>query len=407
MCDVPYEMIINMDDPSAGAYSVWTSIYGEDNQDSAFSSAVVLENGHILMVGHSQFDNNGVANIVFVEYDMRGRVVEQMKIVAGDVIDVRRILRFDKGFVVLANTQKGGKLYILDDKRSVISKRDFAFGVRDITMGHDGKSLYMVGFVQSPPTAHSVVVRTDMRGGIIFERHYKTGVDNLLFSIAKAQEDSFILSGQSGAGARAQHGWAMRIDKDGDLLWQQQYGRGLGARFQGAAMIDENRVVMVGQVIPFDTKLSGAWVVMADAGNGNILWQRYLRGSTYLAAQDVMVFDEYISVFLKAKNAEDQGFGYLTHLSHFGKKLGSSQIFSGTSLTVNDAEFMIGDMYVMSGSSLEKTGNELGIYKAGWISVMPKISDKVVAKIDCAEKAVDQGNDDSDVPMRSIEAIFE
>lgn len=85
-------------------------------------------------------------------------------------------------------------------------------------------------------------------------------------------------------------GWAMRVDDQGALVWTRLYGGSDWDRFYGACETEDGGALLVGETTSRDGDVSGwhdsgemlaradGWAVRIDA-EGEILWQRALGGS--------------------------------------------------------------------------------------------------------------------------------
>ncbi len=74
-------------------------------------------------------------------------------------------------------------------------------------------------------------------------------------------------------------GWVFSMADDLSLKWQKEFGRGLSAKLMYVTPFDRRHMLVWGDVDIANSDLrgrsSGAWLMMLDKGNGEVIWQRY------------------------------------------------------------------------------------------------------------------------------------
>ncbi len=135
------------------------------------------------------------------------------------------------------------------------------------------------------------IVRLDKDGKILWERFYGgTGRDSGN-SIIQASDGGYVIAGNTYSGdgdITGYHGssdfWILKIDADGNLLWQKAYG-GTGSDWAHAVVeLDGGDLIVSGVTSSGDgdvTRKMGAgdiWVIRLDR-DGNLLWEKTYGGS--------------------------------------------------------------------------------------------------------------------------------
>ena len=88
----------------------------------------------------------------------------------------------------------------------------------------------------------------------------------------------------SGNHSTEQDGWVVKLDSNGDLLWQRCYGGSLSESFYSLELTVDGGFVVAGYGGSIDGDVTGTygsgddWIVNCDS-SGNILWQKCLGGS--------------------------------------------------------------------------------------------------------------------------------
>ena len=136
-----------------------------------------------------------------------------------------------------------------------------------------------------PPDIY--VLRLNADGGVIWQKTY--GGNNPMFSPAGNSGESvdltsdggFIVAGQANYfGAGYADFWVLRLDANGNVLWQRTYG---GVRSDGywpqVRTTSNGNFVLVGRTDSFGSG-GDLWVLLLDP-NGGIIWQKTYGGSAY------------------------------------------------------------------------------------------------------------------------------
>jgi hypothetical protein len=133
------------------------------------------------------------------------------------------------------------------------------------------------------------VLKLDSEGNILWDRTYGGDMVDELFDIQVDTEGNFIFAGFTTSELSGdvtepiigiQDGWAVKINADGDILWQNTIGGSLGDRLECAyTMSDGNYFMGSGSYSP----ISGDqvehsydweyWLKKLDKTSGDILWQ--------------------------------------------------------------------------------------------------------------------------------------
>ena len=127
------------------------------------------------------------------------------------------------------------------------------------------------------------MLRLDHRGDIVWEKTFGAADNEFGRSVIQTSDGGFALAGFIGSGsfgAGLADGWLLRLDANGNVLWQQTYG---GSGQDDAFAIVEN--ADGGYTVAGGTASAGAgssdfWVFRVDA-SGAVLWQKTFGTSDY------------------------------------------------------------------------------------------------------------------------------
>jgi hypothetical protein len=140
------------------------------------------------------------------------------------------------------------------------------------------------------------IVRTDANGNKLWDRSYGGANDDYLRTVKQTTDGGFILGGQSlsapgGNKTSALFGtndfWVVRIDANGQSLWDRSYGGASADRLQDLQQTRDGGFILGGVSLSGNTTgnktnvnygLNDMWLVKIDP-DGNILWQRSYGGT--------------------------------------------------------------------------------------------------------------------------------
>ena len=236
------------------------------------------------------------------------------------------------------------------------------------------------------------VVKTDANGNKLWEKTFGGGSTDYLLAIQPTSDGGYLLGGNSNSSASGsktsvgfggQDYWVVKIDANGNKLWEQTFGGTSVDNFSVLRRTSDGGFLLGG------SSASGAggnktsagfgdqdyWVVKIDA-NGNMLWDKSFGGAAYdyLAGIQPTSDGGYIlaggSQSGASGNKASAGYGdgndiWLIKIDANGTKVWE-QVLGGTSAdyasaiqSANDGGYLVGS-YSQSGASGNKTSASFG-----------------------------------------------
>jgi len=218
----------------------WDRTYGGNNYDSA-SSLIQTSDGGYAVAGYTFSKGAG-----------------------GDDF---WLLRLDKqGNKLWDHTYGGSKG---DEANSLIQTSDGGYAVAGYTesKGAGGDDLWLL--------------RLDKQGNKLWDHTYRGSKDDVANSLIQTSDGGYALAGDTGSkGAGKDDFWLLRLDKQGNKLWDRTYG---GSDYDGAYSLIQTSDG--GYALAGDTRSKGAgkddlWLLRLDK-QGNKLWDRTYGGSGF------------------------------------------------------------------------------------------------------------------------------
>ncbi len=384
-CNVNYEMITKLYHPDIGSYTVWDSLYGQENRAEAFISVVNHGDGGVLAVGEVIPDRsrNSSMAMVLVSFDKRGRKVWDKYHFIQGLGNVVKMLPFKDGVVVLANRHKiGGNktlwLGFFDNDGALLSQKTISddkynLFANDISHSVDGKGFAVsVTIVREFGRGKGKVIRKnavvyllDGKGNKLSSRSYILGADNEItgLSVSKfgAQKAGYIATGYFESPSGKKVGWALRLHGDLSYAWQKEYSRGLSAKIKESASYGDDYILIFADVLPVDGGAMGNWLALINSIDGEVMWQRYYYGETgyhdYSAKGLYVNGDGLITLLMMADVVPNETNDYMSYahlltLSPRGVTLSGDSYYNGRGVHISQLIEGINGSRIMAGYSM-------------------------------------------------------
>jgi hypothetical protein len=144
-----------------------------------------------------------------------------------------------------------------------------------------GDGYVMAGYTESNGMGmmDGWVIRVDGNGDRVWEKVYGLPSDDKLYAVEEAEGGGWIVVGETNSsGEGGSDGWVLRLDDGGAILWQRTYGGPGDDRFFAVLSLVDDGALLVGETTSYGAGGEDAWVVRVDY-NGNIIWQRAYGGA--------------------------------------------------------------------------------------------------------------------------------
>lgn len=175
-----------------------------------------------------------------------------------------------------------------------------------------------------------LVAHLDTRGHVVWHKAYnidadqrfqKTGDGSILsgrweypLTIHTYLDEGFVVAGTSGSSGLTgtSRAWAMRLDKEGNLLWLNPFGSSYGSSVNAFDVLPDNTIVLAGASFRTSTTLEpdlqDAWVAGIDP-EGQVLWQN-ASNETWFETRDMQAVsalaDGTFASIVESDEAENQ-----------------------------------------------------------------------------------------------------
>jgi len=183
------------------------------------------------------------------------------------------------GDIVVATTL--GKVTRLDSNGNVKWLRTYSLGelydemFQDVKFSPDGNIVAVGGENNS-----AFVVKLSPEGDVIWAKTYGGSKDDVALAAAIAPDGNIIVAGYTNSfGAGGKDAWVLRLDSEGNVIWQKTYGG--DKRIEAVALAPNEDIIVAG----------GTWdlLVLRLDENGNVRWQKTYGGKDRDGARSVAI----------------------------------------------------------------------------------------------------------------------
>jgi hypothetical protein len=192
----------------------------------------------------------------------------------------------DHGFALSGSTQSfgggWGDMYVVrtDENGTLLWSKtfggtDYESGWRIITCSAGGFAIAGYNYSEGPVDRDFWLVRIDDDGNHLWDQYYIPGsAEEWAFGLVEADDGGFVLTGETASiGAGLKDIWVVRTDATGNHLWNRTFGGTSNDIGRWIIKGTYGGYVIGGETESYGAGQRDAWLIRIDA-NGNHLWNR-------------------------------------------------------------------------------------------------------------------------------------
>lgn len=337
---------------SATLDSLWIRTYGGPDNDG-FRSVIRSSDGGAVAVGYTYSFGSGNSDVFAVKVDQNGSTI-WTRTYGGDGMDYGcGVCEADGGYVITGYTMSFGSgkedVYLLKINASGDTIWTKTYGGtasdegRAVCATHDGYVI-VTGCTDSYGEGENdlYLLKVDSAGDTVWTRTFGSARFDWGQSVCETQDSCYAACGTSDAVTLELDIYLVKVDPDGNLLWENHYGEtGYNSPDWGMDMelLADTALVVAGYVAIEIRDVSDVCLVTADL-DGNQTGGRKWRSSYYQYANSVCSTHDGGNVFVGAtklvadqsndllilKRLPDQGFVDILTMGGAGNDWGSSVV---------------------------------------------------------------------------------
>mgnify|MGYP000172407924 CR=1 FL=1 len=172
-----------------------------------------------------------------------------------------------------------------EEANSIVQTNDGGFIVAGYTLSNNGDVTLNKG------AEDYWVIRLDAAGNVLWQKTYGGTLTDIATSVIQTNDDNYVVAGYAASkngNVTGNHGsrdyWIIKIDTDGNLLWQKAFGGSSNDEAYSIRETVDSGFIVAGSTFSNNGDVSGNhgfhdyWVLKLDA-DGNLQWQKTLGGN--------------------------------------------------------------------------------------------------------------------------------
>lgn len=303
---------------------LWYKVIGREFSERGYSIQITEDGGFIIAGSTKEYPNLDALDVYLVRTDCNGDTL-WTKSYGGSLND------------------EGESVAITEDQGYLIAGYTNSYGAGD-------KDIYLI--------------RTDSSGDTLWTKTYGGTGDDLAWSIAAVPEGGFIISGRtSSSGAGSWDVWLIRIDADGNMIWNRTYG---GSGWDSGLEVQcttDGGFIVGGYTMSSGAGQTDYYMLKIDA-SGNLTWSRTYGGSNYDNGTSVLQVPDggYLLGGYTKSFGDTNGDFWIVRTDANGDSLWS-QIYGGSEIEeLNGMDLTLDGGYILAGRT-----NSLGNTSSVWL----------------------------------------
>jgi hypothetical protein len=251
----------------------------------------------------------------------------------------------------------------------------------------------------------AMVVKLDGEGNIIWQKLLGGYGGDVAHSVAATRDGGYVIACETGSfsgdvtgNLGGTDGWVVKLDKDGNILWQKALGGSDFDTFYSIAESPDGGYIAAGDTRSDDGDVSGyhgvndGWVVKLDK-DGNKLWQKTMGGSNADGIKSIIVTPDggYLTAGITKSNDGDisgnhgEGDAWIARLDKDGNTLWQKALGGSDWETAYAVASTAEGSYVIAASTRSNDGDVSGFHGGdgddAWVVKLDKDGNKLWQKV--------------------------
>ncbi|MCK4574490.1 MAG: hypothetical protein KAU36_08965, partial [candidate division Zixibacteria bacterium] len=133
-----------------------------------------------------------------------------------------------------------------------------------LAIGSDG-SIMIAGVTGTYGNHDALLVKTDTEGNLLWQKTYGGAADDYATDITATSDGNFAMCGSTSSyGAGEEDAWLLKLDADGNVLWERTYGGERDDRAKSVVQTSDGGYALIGESCSFARYCPSGYFIKAD-----------------------------------------------------------------------------------------------------------------------------------------------
>lgn len=233
-------------------------------------------------------------------------------------LDISRSIQqtSDGGYILVGASNGDIAVLKLDSDGNIVWQKTYGSnnGYRDVAYSvqqtSDGGYIVAGGTDSFGAGSDDVLVlKLDPDGNVLWQKTYGGTSEDRAYSIQQTMDEGYIVAGYTYSfGLLYSDAWIIKLDSGGDVLWQKTFG---GSGFDFAYSIQQSKdegYIIAGSTRSFESRERDAWILKLNS-DGDVLWQKTYGGWFHDSAYSIQQTTDGGYIIAGSSNSFDTGYG--------------------------------------------------------------------------------------------------
>ena len=279
----------------------WNRTYGGEFDDMGYS-IVDIGNGYLLG-GLTLSYGNGNGDAYLIRVDKEGNEIWEKTYGGSEEDGIYDLLKVEDGYIIVGKTKSFGQgdydawLLKVDEEGNEIWNKTYGGKEDEVAYSIYGRNDgYLVAGITSSfghGNYDAWLLKVDEEGNEIWNKTYGGTLGDYIYSIKKI-ENGYVMAGTKTSAHLDFDAWLIKVDNEGNEIWEKTYG-GRGDEIASDVSPTEEGYILSGNLMNLGEGISDAFLIKVDE-EGNEIWNKTYGGEHIDAFNAVMtVNDGYVA----------------------------------------------------------------------------------------------------------------
>jgi len=177
---------------------------------------------------------------------------------------------FDGGYIIAGSTNNlggGGDVWLIKTDKDGNMLWDKIFGGNDWDEAYSVQQTSDGGYIIAGSTGVDFwLIKTDSNGNIVWDTTYGGNDHDEAYSVQQTSDNGYIIAGTTRSfGAGITNAWLVKIDADGNKIWDRTFGRKYGNLAYSVQQTSDNGYIIAGATGGFGDVNGDVWLIKTDS----------------------------------------------------------------------------------------------------------------------------------------------